>query len=124
MVAGLTQVPRTILEILFGIRREFSFDQIVERIWTGTLSGGGRIALMTTAILGLLAWLNAIRIAAVGEANANRWSAVDGTISAMLVVGAFTIASLSTPSLSFMRRGSRSPADVRIAAAGASLRYG
>ena len=53
---------------------------------------------MTTAILGLLAWLNAIRIAAVGEANANRWSAVDGTISAILVVGAFTIASLSTPS--------------------------
>lgn len=99
LVAGLaTQVPRIVLEILFGIRREFSFDQIVERIWTGTLSGGGRIALMTTTILGLLAWLNAIRIAAVGEANANRWGAVDGTISAILVVGAFTIASLSTPS--------------------------
>lgn len=99
LVAGLaTQVPRIVLEILFGIRREFSFGQIAERIWSGTLSGGGRIALMTTAILALLAWLNAIRIAAVGEENAGRWSGVDLAISAVLVVGAFTIASLSTAS--------------------------
>jgi hypothetical protein len=39
---------------------------------------------MTAAILVVLACLNAIRIAAVGETNANRWSAVDGAISAIL----------------------------------------
>jgi hypothetical protein len=99
LVAGLaTQVPRIILEILYGLRHEFSVDQIVERIWSGTLVGGGRIALMTAAILGLLAFLNAVRIAAVGETNAGKWSTIGDLLAAILVVGAFTIASLSSPS--------------------------
>ncbi|WP_050420532.1 hypothetical protein [Bradyrhizobium tropiciagri] len=99
LVAGLaTQVPRIILEILYGLRHEFSVDQIAARIWNGTLVGGGRIALMTAAILGLLAFLNAVRIAAVGETNAGKWSTIGDLLAAILVVGAFTIASLSSPS--------------------------
>jgi hypothetical protein len=99
LVAGLaTQVPRIILEMLYGLRHEFSVGQVAERIWNGTLVGGGRIALMAAAILGLLAFLNAVRIAAVGETNAGEWSTIGDSLAAILVVGAFTIASLSSPS--------------------------
>jgi hypothetical protein len=98
LLAGIaTQFPRIILEILFGLRRDFSFGRIAERIWTGTLAGGGRIVIMIASIIALLACLNAIRIAAVGEVNAGRWSVIDRTISAVLVIGVFTITSLSTP---------------------------
>jgi hypothetical protein len=98
LLAGVaTQFPRIILEILYGLRHDFSFSHVAGRIWTGTLAGGGRIVIMIASIIALLACLNAIRIAAVGEVNAGRWSVIDRTISAVLVIGAFTIASLSTP---------------------------
>lgn len=97
LVAGAaTQIPRVIMEILFGLRRGFPLSVIVERIWSGSLVGGGWIALMTAAILALLACLNAVRIAAAGEANAGKWRLIDGVLSALIVTGAFTIASLST----------------------------
>lgn len=97
LVAGAaTQIPRAILEILFGLRRAFPFSVIVERIWSGSIVGGGRIALMTAAILALLACLNAVRIAATGEANAGKWRVIDTALSAMIVTGGFTIVSLST----------------------------
>jgi len=97
LVAGAaTQIPRVILEILFGLRRGFPFSVILDRIWSGSVVGGGRIALMTAAILALLACLNAIRIAATGEANAGKWRAIGGLLSALIVTGAFTIASLTT----------------------------
>lgn len=80
------------------MRHEFSVDQIAGRIWSGTLIGGGRIALMTAAILGLLAFMNAVRIAAVGDTNVCKWSAIGDSLAAILVVVAFTIASLSSPS--------------------------
>ena len=97
LVAGVaTQIPRFILEILFGLRRSFPLSVIFERIWNGSVVGGGRIALMTAAILALLAGLNAVRIAATGEANAGKWRMIDGVLSALIVAGAFTIASLST----------------------------
>jgi hypothetical protein len=97
LVAGAaTQIPRVILEILFGLRRGFPLSVIVERIWSGSVVGGGRIALMTAAILALLACLNAVRIAATGEANAGKWRVIDGVLSAFIVTGAFVIASLTT----------------------------
>jgi hypothetical protein len=97
LVAGLaTQIPRIVLEVLYGWRHEFSLDQIADRIWSGTLIGGGRIALMTAAILGLLAFLNGVRIAATGETRPGKWSAIGDAVAAILVVGAFTIASLSS----------------------------
>jgi hypothetical protein len=97
LVAGAaTQIPRVILEILFGLRRGFPLSVVFERIWNGSIVGGRRIALMTAAILVLLACLNAVRIAATGEANAGKWRVIDGVLSALIVAGAFTIASLST----------------------------
>jgi hypothetical protein len=97
LVAGAgTQIPRVILEILLGLRRGFSFSVILERIWSGSIVGGGRIALMTAAILALLACLNAVRIAATGEANAGKWGVIDGVLSALMVTGGFTMASLTT----------------------------
>ena len=79
LVAGAaTQIPRVILEILFGLRRGFPFSVILERILSGSVVGAGRIALMTAAILALLACLNAVRIAATGEANAGKWRVIDG----------------------------------------------
>lgn len=97
LVAGAaTPIPRVILEMLFGLRRGFPFSVILERIWSGSIVGGGRIALMTGATLALLACLNAIRIAATAEANAGKWGVIDGVLSALIVAGALTIASLTT----------------------------
>jgi len=103
--------------------------QIVERIWTGTCRGGRFLP-------SIFLWLNAIRIAAVGEPNATM-ERVDGTSRPYWSWGPVTIASLSTPS--FMIDVSNPlctpssiiyttwfavAADVRIAAAGASRDYG
>lgn len=97
LVAGAaTQMSRVVLEISFGLRRGFPISDILERIWSGTIVGGGRIALMTAGILALLAYLNAVRIAATGEAHSGRGGVVDGVLSALIVTGAFTIASLTT----------------------------
>jgi hypothetical protein len=97
-VAGIaTQLPRFVLEFLFGSRRGFSVAAIIERIWSGFLVGGSRIALMVAAILVVLACMNALRISAIGEANARRWPLFDGVAMALVATGAFTIASLSSP---------------------------
>lgn len=102
LVAGAaTQIPRLVLEFVFGLRRGFAIGEILERIWNGTIMGGGRIALMTAAILTLLACLNAVRIAATGEANAGKWRVIDGSLAALIVMGAFAIASLTTLSFIF-----------------------
>lgn len=99
LVAGAaTQIPRLVLELSFGLRRGLPMSDILERIWSGTITGGGRIALMTGGILALLACLSAVRIAATGEAGAGKWAAIDGVLSALIVTGAFTIASLTTVS--------------------------
>jgi hypothetical protein len=114
-VAGLaTQIPRFVLEFLFGLRRGFSLGTIIERIWNGFVIGGSRIALMVAAILIMLASLTAVRIGAVGEENAGRWTLLDGVAMALVVTGAFTIASLS--SAAFML-------DVFLLCAGVALAY-
>jgi hypothetical protein len=97
LVAGAaTQVPRVVLEILYGLRRGLSLSTILEQILRGSILGGGRIALMTAFILALLACLNAVRIAATGEANAGNWRVIDAVLSALIVTCTFAIASLST----------------------------
>lgn len=97
LVAGIaTQIPRIILEILFGLRHGLSSNVILERILAGSIVGGGRIAIMTAILLGSLTCLNAIRIAATGEGNAGESRFVDAALSALIVMGAFAIASLAS----------------------------
>jgi hypothetical protein len=71
-------------------------SQIADRIWAGFWTGGSRIALMVAAILIVLAYLAAVRVAATGEARAGRLGVVDLGVTALFVIGAFMIASLST----------------------------
>lgn len=101
-VAGIaTQIPRIVMEIVFGLRKDFSIDAVVERIWMGVLSGGGRIAVMTALILLTLAYLAAVRTAASGEANPGKHTILFHVVSSVVTIGAFSIASLT--SLDFMR---------------------
>jgi hypothetical protein len=114
-VAGIaTQVPRFALEFLFGLRRNIPLSMMGERIWTGFWSGGGRVTLMVALVLLALAYLAAVRIAALGELRAGRLSWFDGLASALVVVGAFAISSLSSP---------RFMLDVALLLAGVALLY-
>jgi hypothetical protein len=96
VTAGVaTQLPRLVLEVIFGWRRGFSWSLIAERFWNGFLAGGFRIALMVTAILTVLATLSAVRIAAVGERRSAGSHTADLIATGIAVIGAFMIASLS-----------------------------
>lgn len=96
-VAGAaTQVPRLILEFVFGWHKGFSLDVIVERIWSGVLSGGGKIAAMVALVLLALAYLAAVRVAATGEAGAARKAVLFHAVGIMATIGAFSAASLKS----------------------------
>ncbi|MEE7505124.1 hypothetical protein [Methylobacterium mesophilicum] len=96
-VAALsTQLPRFVLEFLFGMRQGFPLSEIIRRFWEGFVTGGSRVALLIGITLLLLAYLSALRIAAVGEARADRLSWLDATTGACVIVGAFAISLLST----------------------------
>ncbi len=62
-----TQIPRVVLEIVFGMRRDYPLGLILERISNGITAGAGMMVLTISAILASLAYLNAIRIAATGK---------------------------------------------------------
>jgi hypothetical protein len=96
VAAGVaTQIPRLVLEVIFGWRHGFSWSVIIERFWKGFLTGGFRITLMVTAILALLATLSAVRIAAVGERASAGAKTADAFATGIAVIAAFVIASLS-----------------------------
>lgn len=73
LAGAAKQMSRAVLELVFGRRKSFPFDLIVERLWTRIVSGGGKIALMVTLTLLRLACLAAVRIAAIGEERADRY---------------------------------------------------
>lgn len=91
-----TQIPRFILEFVFGVRKGFSLDVILERIWHGVTSGGGKIAGMVAAILLAMAYLGAVRVAATGEARAGRHTVLFHAVGVVATVGAFSAASLTS----------------------------
>lgn len=91
-----TQVPRFILEFVFGLRKGFPLDVIAERIWNGFTSGGGKIAAMVALILLALAYLAAVRVAATGEARAGRQAILFHAVGVVATVGAFSAASLTS----------------------------
>jgi len=91
-----TQVPRLILEFVFGLRKGFPLDAILDRIWHGVASGGGKIATMVAVILLALAYLAAVRIAATGEDHAGRHAALFHGVGLIATVGAFSAASLTS----------------------------
>jgi hypothetical protein len=96
LVGGASaQIPRVVLEIEFSMRRDYPLGLILERISNG-IAAGGAMVLTISAIVASLAYLNAIRIAATGEGNAGKWGVIDGLLSALIVTGAYTAASLST----------------------------
>lgn len=91
-----TQVPRFILEFVFGLRKSFSLDVIAERIWDGFTSGGGKIAAMVALILLALAYFAAVRVAATGEARAGQHAVLFHAVGVVATVGAFSAASLTS----------------------------
>lgn len=91
-----TQVPRFILELVFGLRRDFALEVIAQRIWTGFTSGGGKIAAMVALILLALAYLAAVRVAAFGEARAGRLTVLFHAVGVVATIGAFSAASLTS----------------------------
>ena len=96
LAGAATQVSRIIFEFVFGLRKGFPLDVIVDRIWTGVVSGGGKIALMVALVLLAVAYLAAICIAATGEQRAGRHSAVFHVVGGAATVGAFCAASLTS----------------------------
>jgi hypothetical protein len=96
VVAGIaTQLPRVVLEVIYGLRHGFSASVIVGRIMDGLRAGGTNVAMMVAAILVLLATLSSIRVCAVGEHSSRRGLAAQQSVVVLIAVGAFTIASLS-----------------------------
>lgn len=96
MAGAATQVPRFILEFVFGLRKGFSPDVIVERIWRGFMSGGGKIGAMVALILLALAYLAAVRVAATGEERAGRHAVLFHAVGVVATIGAFSAASLTS----------------------------
>lgn len=91
-----TQIPRFILEFVFGLRKGFPVDIILARIWHGVMGGGGKIAGMVAAVLLALAYLAAVRVAATGENRAGRHAVPFHAVGIVATVGAFSAASLTS----------------------------
>jgi hypothetical protein len=101
-IAGVaTQIPRFVIEIIFGIRHELSITQIGVRLMTESLTGGFHVAIMVTLLLVVLAFLCAIRTAARGEAITRRGTLVHLGTKVAIAIGAFTISSLRSPQFVF-----------------------
>jgi hypothetical protein len=97
LCAGLaTQLPRLLLEIIRGWRQGLPAEEVYERITLSFWAGSGRIALMIALVLLMLAYLSAVRIAALGEGRAGRGVWMDRVMGASIVTGAFAIASLTS----------------------------
>jgi hypothetical protein len=97
LAAGMaTQVPRVVMEILFGLRKGLPVKQIVPRILEGTLDGSATIAMMLTLLLLAATYTAAVRIAAVGETRSRRGTTMLAMLLAAVTVCAFTAASLAT----------------------------
>jgi hypothetical protein len=91
-----TQIPRSILEFVFGLRKGSPLDVILERIWHGVTSGGGKIAGMVAVVLLALAYLAAVRVAATGEDRAGRRAVLFHAVGVASTFGAFSAASLTS----------------------------
>jgi hypothetical protein len=91
-----TQVPRIVLEIIFGWRHALAPIVVINRIAGGFWAGGGLITLMIALTLLALAYLSAIRIAALGEAGAGRAFWLDRSLGVIILTGVFTITSLTS----------------------------
>lgn len=96
LAGAATQVPRFVLELVFGLRKGFALDVIADRIWHGFTGGGGKIGAMVALILLALSYLAAIRVAATGEVRAGRHVALFHAVGIVATVSAFSAASLTS----------------------------
>ncbi len=96
VAAVATQLPRVVLEIIYGVRNDFNTLTIIERTWNGLSVGGINVALLVGTLLIGLCLLTAVRIAATGEDCALSWSVIDKIFTLLIMLGAFTISSLTT----------------------------
>jgi len=95
VVGFATQIPGAVLKIIYGMRKGYSSEYIFDWILHGLSSGGVRVVLMIAGTLLLLVYLTAIRVAAMGEHRGMNWPLIEAFLAALIVVGAFTISSLS-----------------------------
>ena len=100
--AGLaTQLPRFILEIIYGWRHGLPPGIVIERIASGFLAGGARITMMITLSLLILAYLSAVRISAGGEAHGGRSLWLDRVLGSFILIGSFAVVSLRSMTFIF-----------------------
>lgn len=99
-IAGIgTQVPRILLEVIYGLRKGFPVEMIGMRIWNGILTGGLNLMILVVLLLVVLTYLSAVRAAATGEHVSGRWFAIDTYLKALLVLGGFAAVSLKNPGI-------------------------
>jgi hypothetical protein len=95
--AGLaTQLPRFVLELIYGWRHELPAGLVVARISGGFAAGGARLACMVAVVLLGLGYLSAVRIAALGEGPAAGPVWLDRVWGALILIGSFAIISLTS----------------------------
>jgi hypothetical protein len=100
-----TQLPRVVLELIYGWRRDFPMSLVVERILNGLAFGGARLISMVALVLLGLGYLSAVRIAALGEDRAAGAVWLDRVWGAFILVGAFAIISLTSLGFIFHTAG-------------------
>ncbi len=95
-----TQLSRIVIGGIYGWRDGVPVNELLVKIGSGIVLGGGRYALMIVAVLLGLAWLSGVRVAAQGEGGTLTGLAIDRMACAIIVIGAFSI--LSLQSLQYM----------------------
>jgi Zn-dependent protease with chaperone function len=91
-----TQLPRLILEIVYGIRDHRPIQLVISRFVSGSLVGGGHMLGMIAISLAALAYVSGCRIAAYGEQNPGKGLPGDRLVGALVLIGAFAFVSLKS----------------------------
>jgi hypothetical protein len=99
IAAFATQIPRIVLEIIYGLRHTLEVEVIFERMCNGFRVGGMNVVVLVGTLLIGLSLLTAVRISATGEDCSLRLSWADKIFTLFITIGAFTASSLTSPAL-------------------------
>ncbi len=91
-----TQLPRVLLEFVYGVRQGDMINEIVTRILFGLLSGGSNIIITMFVLLVASTYLYGVRLAANGERRFVGSRIIDHVAGLLLVTGGFVSISLTT----------------------------
>ena len=94
--AVATQLPRIVLEFVYGIRNGNLINDIVTRTWAGLVSGGQNIIVSTFLLLVTTTYLYGVRLSVAGEARTCVNRGVEHVVGVLVVIGGFVSMSLTT----------------------------